>query len=121
MKKLLGFSLLVVICSGCYNDNREELYPSTLCDTSNTTFAATIQPILQQNCALSNCHATGSALGVYVLDTYTGVAQATNNNRLLGAIKHESGFASMPKNMPKLSSCDIMKIERWVNKGAQNN
>lgn len=124
MKKLLSAGIILAMTglgmAGCYNDNSEELYPQPTgsnCDTSNVTYTAAIQPIFNQNCALSNCHATGSNLGGHILDTYVGATAAAGSGRLLGAISHASGYSAMPKNMPKLSECNISKIQAWINKG----
>ncbi len=122
---LTGFVALLfssLFWLGCYNDNSEDLFPQpTQCDTSNVTFTATIQPILNQHCALANCHATGSALGGYMLDNYDGVKNTVMSGRIIGAINWEAGYSQMPKNAVKLSDCDILKIETWINNGALNN
>lgn len=127
MKKILTILTAAVILAGCYTDNKEELYPGDstggggTCDTSGMSFATDIQPILNTNCALSNCHKTGSALGGYVLDTYAGVQGAVASGRLLGSIRHETGFSQMPKNASKLSDCNINKIAAWMTAGASDN
>jgi hypothetical protein len=121
MNKFLTTIGLVIALSGCYNDSYEDLYGGMggNCDTSNVTFSAVVLPILNQNCALSNCHKTGSALGGYMLDNYAGAKAA--EGRIIGAITHSSGFSPMPKNLPMLSDCDITKISIWVAQGAPNN
>jgi hypothetical protein len=121
MKRFLIAIGVVIAVSGCYQDSYEDLYGGSggNCDTSNVTFSAVVQPILNQNCALSNCHKTGSALGGYILDTYAGAKGA--EGRIVGAITHASGFSPMPKNLPRLNDCDIKKISIWVSQGAPNN
>ena len=111
-----------MLLASCFNDKASELYPgSGPCDTTNVTFNATILPIFQQNCALPSCHKSGSALGGYTLDVYSGAKQAVDANRLLGAINHESGFSPMPKGAAQLDECRRRQIAIWVAAGAPNN
>ena len=129
MKKLLLIGSLAGFCAlamtGCYNDNSEELYPKvpvTNCDTANLSFSATVAPIFNTNCAAAaGCHKTGSNTGGYILDGYEGAKQAANSGRLIGAINWLPGHSQMPKGGSKLSDCDILKIETWVNRGTPNN
>lgn len=109
----------VILISGCYYDNEEDLYPSNPCVTEDMSYANDIAPIIQANCFA--CHSTGSNLAGILLDSYSGLKQAVDNGRLLGAINHLSGFSPMPKDASKLSACNIQKIESWVNAGTPNN
>jgi cytochrome c553 len=92
---------------------------ATLCDTTNITFSAGIQPMMQQNCV--GCHSASLASGGVNLSTHAGVAAAARNNRLVGAMKHQSGFVAMPQGAAKLSDCKIKQVEKWVQAGALNN
>ncbi len=123
MKKLLILFLGVVAFSGCYYDKEDQLYPKppgNICDTTTAAFTKDVLPVMQQKCATSGCHATTAPTG-YNLSNYEGVKVAVNDGKLLGSIRHESGFSQMPKGMPKLDNCSISKIARWVNLGALNN
>ena len=92
---------------------------STPCDTNKFAFAADIQPIMDKYC--KGCHSgTSAPLGI-VLDSYSGVVAAANSGRLIGVIKHEAGFAPMPQGGNKLSDCEVIKIEKWIGSGKQNN
>jgi hypothetical protein len=107
----------LLVYSSCYKDNIETLYPtSTTCDTTTSTYATDIQPIVSVNCATSGCHDASTASGGYALDTYAGVETIVYNGRLLGTIQ----AGTMPKS-GSLSACSINKITRWVNLGALNN
>jgi len=125
MKELL-ITLLVsgvaaLAFSGCYNDNREDLYPVTGdCDTATVTYAATIQPIISSKCATSGCHAGAIPTGID-LSGHSGLQTVAMNGKLLAAITHSGGASPMPKGMPKLDDCSIAKISKWVNSGAPNN
>ncbi len=108
--------------SSCYYDNREELYQNfqqTQCDTSVTTFAAVILPILQDNCATSGCHVGNNPQSGLDFSTYDDAQLTATDGRLVGRITGSSG-PIMPPGGP-LPNCEIEKIKRWVNKGARNN
>jgi len=114
------FSVLVLVfsLSGCYYDNEEELYPgSNTCDTSNVTYSNSVAPVFAANC--NSCHSGGSPSGNIITDNYTSVK--ANISRIRGAINHQSGFSSMPQNGSKLPSCELTKIDVWINQGMPNN
>lgn len=121
MKKLI-LPLAVLLLAGCYSDKESELYPSPTtgggggCDTANMTFAK-VQPIFNQSCALAGCHDAATKSFNHDLSNYNGVVTSVNTGRLLGAIRHETGFLQMPKGMPKMDDCKISQITAWVNAG----
>lgn len=134
MRKLNYFfgSLLViaVIIVSCSKDNEQDLNSnpgggnpggggSTSCDTVNMQYAASIKPILQNNCYA--CHGNGLSNGGVTLDTYAGVKAVADNGKLVGVINHAAGFKQMPQGGAKLSQCNIDKIEAWIKRGAPNN
>jgi mono/diheme cytochrome c family protein len=110
---LLGFSL-----SSCYYDNEEDLYPgSTSCDTSNVTYSNSVAPVFAANC--NSCHSSGSPSGNIITDNYTSVK--ANISRIRGAVNHQSGYSQMPQNGSKLPTCELTKIDVWINQGMPNN
>ncbi len=111
--------LPVLMLHSCYYDNEEELYPGagSNCDTMQVTYTATVAPILDQYC--NACHKAGS--NNIVTDNYTTLKIIADDGRLWGVVNHETGFSPMPKNAAKLSSCDLLKIRKWLNDGALNN
>lgn len=107
-------SISVIFLSGCYYDSKEYLLGGiSICDTSNTQFAAVVNPIIIQNCI--SCHGGSSPSAGISLEGYTNVKN--NYNAILNSINN----GSMPKGSPKLDDCSILKIQTWVNRGAQNN
>ena len=120
---ILGVSLIVVIIvSGCYNRNQQDLYPvTTNCDTSNVTYSGTIQPIMKQHCAITGCHTGPNPTGGFNYDTYTDVHRVVYLGLLLNVINHKPGYPQMPKDAEKLDDCTIEKFTVWVNHGALNN
>lgn len=112
------FAMVLLLASGCYYDVEEDLYPSLECQTDLVGYQSTVAPIIASNCL--GCHSTAANFGNVALENYSDVKTYVNNGKLLGAIKHQSGFSAMPQNQPKLVDCDIQKIERWVLNGALN-
>jgi mono/diheme cytochrome c family protein len=91
----------------------------TECDTINVTYASTIRPILQNSCL--GCHSGTAPSGGIPLETHSDVLAVVNNGKLLGSIRHEQGYSTMPKGGAKLNDCYITQIEKWINNGAPNN
>ncbi len=85
------------------------------CDSTKFAWTADILPIIKTNCVA--CHSSGTVL----LNSHAGVQTVALNGRLMGAIRHLQGYRPMPEGGGSLSSCDIEKIQKWVNNGAPNN
>ncbi len=113
------FWMVVLVLSSCYYDVEELLYPNSGCQTANMSYQNNIAPILERNCYV--CHSAAANISGITLEGYSQLIQFVNNGRLLGAIRHESGFSPMPQNAAKLIPCDIAKIEQWIADGAPNN
>ncbi len=117
---IIKFLLMgMVFMSSCYYDAAETLYPATDCVTANMSYKTNILPILQFNCYV--CHSADVNSGNVNLEGYNQVLLSVNNGKLLGSIKHASGFKDMPQNAPKLVACEIAKVEQWITDGAPNN
>jgi len=116
--------LLIISITGCYYDNEERLYPviSSSCDLSNVTFAATVAPILQASCLSchSNSKAEGSGGGIK-LQNFADVQIQAKNGKLMGTVKHASGFQKMPQGGEKLPDCEISQLQKWIDNGILNN
>ncbi|MEP6645583.1 MAG: hypothetical protein ABJC12_00720 [Saprospiraceae bacterium] len=122
MKGLLIIKLLLagtVLFSACYYDAEEKLYPASECVNTNMSYDANIATILQANCYV--CHSSSVNSGNVTLDNYNAVKTQANSGKLLGTIKHSSGYIPMPQNASMVNSCDVAKIEQWISDGAQNN
>lgn len=89
------------------------------CDTTQFTYAAVIKPMMDTKCV--GCHRSGSLGGNIDLSTYTGTRVVALNGKLLGSISQLAGFSPMPKNMAKLSDCEITQVRKWINAGSLNN
>jgi len=123
MKKVLAVSALIAfICITCYYDNEEYLYPelNNACDTTSVTFSSTISVILSNNCLSCHSNSTAANFGNNIrIEDYTDVK--TQSLKILGSLKHESGFFPMPKGGAKLNDCLISQFGIWVNNDAPNN
>jgi hypothetical protein len=121
---LLFNSLMALLITSCYYDNEEYLYPNnggiTGCDTTNVTYSGTVAPILETN-NCNNCHNPASPSGGVIVNNYEDLITWVNNGRFLGSINHEPGFSPMPKGGNKLSNCNLLKIQKWIDDGAFNN
>ncbi len=116
--KLFGAAVLISL-SACYYDVESVLYPGGPCDTANLSYQADIAPILDRNCY--SCHAANVNNGNVTLDSYATLQPYVRNGKLIGSIRHDSGFKAMPQNAPQIGTCDLAKIEQWVTDGALNN
>jgi PBP1b-binding outer membrane lipoprotein LpoB len=109
MKKVGSLIMLsIVILSGCYYDNEEELYPNQTSTTTPTTvtYSSDIQPLIASNCASSNCHQSGATSPD--LSDYT---------KLTANITRVKVRAIDEKTMPSagpLSNADIAKLQSWI-------
>jgi hypothetical protein len=117
MKFILFLTPLLFILyfsmNGCVSHNEEDLYGND-CDTLNMTYS-TVKYIFENNCY--QCHTVAQGYLNIKLDTYSDVKAAVRTNKLIGAINHLNGYQPMPRpvGQPKLSDCEIKKIEAWVN------
>jgi hypothetical protein len=113
---MLIFSIVIIV-SSCYNDSEEGLFPQNVidaqCDTTVFTFSLAIKPMIDANCI--TCHKTQSP----VLKTFDDVS--LNATRILGSIKHQSGYIAMPQGSSVLESCKITQFEKWMTTGKKNN
>lgn len=116
--------VLVSLVTGCFYDNEETLYGqvNTTCDLSNVTFAASVKPILQASCLSchSNSNASSSGGGIRLQD-YADVQTQAKNGKLMGTVKHASGYQQMPLGGGKLSDCEINTLQKWIDNGTLNN
>lgn len=123
MRKNYIITLMAVsLMTSCYYDKENELYGTSTCVSTSSTYSGTVAPILNQRC--NACHsgaAANSSGGGIVLDNHPSVKNYVTNGKLLGSINHASGYSPMPKGSTKLSACEIAKITDWANNGAPNN
>jgi hypothetical protein len=118
----LAFFLVLVLAGvSCYYDSEEALYPQlSSCDTANVTYSVTIVSIMSSNCY--SCHSNRNAAakgGNIRLEDYADVK--ANIDRVMGSVKHSSGYVRMPKNGGSIKECSITQLDIWVRDDMQNN
>ena len=122
---ILGSVLMSTGIQSCYFDSEEELYGTsiTTCDPEVGTYSKNVLPIMNAQCATAGCHNAVTASAGANLSGYAATKSYITNSKdfFIGSIKHTSGFSIMPKGGNKLATCDISKIESWINAGMPNN
>jgi hypothetical protein len=123
MKRLfISLASLAVFMSfffSCYYDNEEALYPNlnSSCDTTNVTYSATIEPILNNNCY--SCHSDANAAFGGNVHLQRAADVISMSSRIAVAIKRTGAFPMPPSG--KLNSCAISQFDLWVKKGTPDN
>lgn len=122
MKSGIKFLILIfmggLLMSGCYYDNEEELYPAPDdCDTTAVSFAADVQPIINNNCI--SCHSGNTPSGNLRLENYSQISANANNiyNRISLPV---TDVNHMPPGI-QLDDCIILKIKTWLDNGTPDN
>jgi len=114
LQKVFAIVIITLIAVSCTYDNMETLYPQDPeCDTSNVSYAVDIQPIFNNNCII--CHSGPTPPAGFSLVDYENAVDVAKSGRLLGAVKHQSGYLAMPQGANKLDDCSINKLESWIN------
>lgn len=114
---LLIFLLTITLVS-CKKENQEDLIQNCI-PVGGVKYSTEVNSIMQTSCL--SCHSQQLGLGGVMLHDYNNVKFYVDNGKLLGSIKHETGFSAMPQGQAKLSICNIELIETWIADGALNN
>ncbi|MBI1305903.1 MAG: hypothetical protein GC181_04720 [Bacteroidetes bacterium] len=126
LKKLPLFILIAMFVAPILLDSCKEKEDPTPTQTTDTTkkdttpvvkitYNSDIKAILDKSCAISGCHNKNSSVGS--LASYSDAVAFVSLGRILGAIKHQSGYSAMPEGSPKLADTTITKIEKWITDG----
>lgn len=111
---LFPLVFLGMLClAGC----KKEAITEYDCLAITPVYTNDIQTIMENSCAIINCHNFGSAQGGITLGDYNGVKNAANKDRLLGAVQHKSGYRKMPQGGEQLSDSLIERLSCWVQNG----
>ncbi len=89
------------------------------CDTINVTYSKTVLSIVKLNCI--GCHSTSQPQGQVNLDSYSNIKKYIMNGSFMGSINHAQGFVPMPTANIKLSSCNILQLQKWIEAGYLDN
>jgi hypothetical protein len=115
MHKLVYILFIFVCISSWSACKKKDEYKKLDCSTINSSFSASIKPIIDANCTSSGCHDAKSYNGN--LTSYEGILVRVNNGTF-------SQHVLYTKDMPKsgaLSLADRQKIKCWLDAGAPRN
>ncbi len=112
---LIMFLGSIFAISGCYYDNKAEMYGNTVCDTANPTYTATIQPMINQNCI--GCHGSNNPSGGVSLINYDQVKAVATKGSLEWTMNQSGGYVLMPPG-GKLATCKLNQVAKWIRNGA---
>lgn len=112
--------VLALLLASCTYDVLEEEVDTNDCHPAVVSYSTHVVPILQAASCIG-CHNTSSPSAGINLDNHPDVVKSVNSGRLMGSIRHDSGFAAMPQGGSKLSDCSIETIAAWIDQGALDN
>lgn len=92
---------------------------SSVCDTTNVTYSASIAPLVQQRCG--GCHGGANPQGGLNLGTHAVLSTLALDGSLAASVTHDPQGIPMPPSGPMLPQCDIDKFLIWIQDGAPNN
>lgn len=111
---------VLLLLTACYKNNLQDLSNIGDCITTNISYNRDIRPIISMHCNASGCHNSGTTT-TFPLDSYEALKYAVLNQPVVKSIQHDAGALPMPKNVSKLSECNIARITEWINQGSPNN
>ena len=116
---IVAVSALAGLASGCTYGHGPE--PGPCGDTVAPTYAAVIAPLVQTHCL--ECHGSTvyRTLGNGLDYSTYALFKNQSPTYLMSTLRHEAGSSAMPKGRPKLSECDIARIQAWIDAGQLNN
>ncbi len=105
---------IILFLAGCKH-TPEPKPQNTTC--TPVSFSRDINPIIQQNCAISGCHNNGFANGDFTL--YSDLKVKVDN----GSFHNSVIDFNAPKMPPagKLPDAQLNLLQCWLNQGAPNN
>jgi len=127
MKKSLSYFMLLLAMgfglSGCYKD---VIYPEVAVDPDGppqaVSYKTDIAPMLNTNCAIAGCHASGAHKPYMVTDiSYNQIVGGGFINLTVPkqSILYKEINGGMKEYIP--SSADRQKVYDWIRTGALNN
>ena len=123
----------VILCfvSSCKDQIADPNLNPIVFPDSNVSYSKQVDPLFQQRCALSGCHAGSSAqAGLDLLaPSYSSltnhqprlVVSGASNNSLLAQRIDGRLAPQMPYISQQLNANQITGIKKWIDEGAKNN
>ncbi len=121
MKYFFPFLFFVALSIvACQKDKVPEIVqlPDGVC-VDTVSFSQTVQPLIEQSCAVSGCHDANTAQSGFNFTGHFNIS--TFSDPMIGSIRHDGGFVPMPAGSPKFADSLIQKIECWIAQGKLNN
>ena len=82
------------------------------CDTNNVSYTSKVKAILDLKC--KGCHNPNLVSGGVDLSSYTSSVAAAQSGALLGSVKHQAPYKSMPQGGQKIPACEIDILSIWI-------
>jgi hypothetical protein len=89
------------------------------CDTFSVSFSKDILPLIEKHCW--ECHSAEIKTHGIALDSYDNIVIFGQEGSLYGSIVHDWNYAPMPWQKPKLDTCSITMVKKWIAAGMKNN
>jgi hypothetical protein len=111
------------LLDSCTSASKEELVPAG-CKTDDTlyvvSYTSDVVPIFESNCYACHGATSHDNSGINLQDT-TVLNHYIQTGQLLGNITQAPGYDPMPKDGPKMDTCDISIIHQWIRQGYPQN
>ncbi len=115
---IIGFFIVAAgFQIGCKKEKVPPPFISAECPDT-ISYQNQIQPMLDVNCSTSGCHGASGAGGITLLTHFQVSDEA---NRVLKAMRHDSGVSNMPLGAPKLADSLANQMSCWINQGKMDN
>ncbi len=121
--KLLLFAIGIALLSSCLKDKGKPEQAAVIApgsvDTCSTDikYSKQVSSIITTYCAIPSCHVPTGYKDFSTYSAFKGEVDQVGKTFILNYVN--SG--GMPQGLPKLSACNIQKLEAWLNAGAPNN
>ncbi len=117
MKKIqLWMALVLFIISACTYNSEEELgariFGNITRDEMVISFTSQVRPIIDSNCAISNCHVVGTGLPDFTIDAAVVANSEEINTRVSDGIMP-------PATQEPLTFEEKDLLISWINQGAE--
>jgi hypothetical protein len=118
---IIAFFITALLVATCKHEVplTDEGNPADTCGITEFTYSGAVVPLMTTYC--TRCHNATTTRGGIDLSNYNGVKTVALNGRLLGSIKKVTGYKPMPPGTTRLTDCQILQIEKWVQDGTPNN
>ncbi len=117
MKKsnILSLAILVFLVIACNKNNSDDITYD--CSGLVPTYIKDVKPIMDANCATSNCHSSSTRASGIDLSSYNAVKSFSGDSKFIKSMQHRSGVSPMPRGASKLDDNTIKQVYCWIQNG----